>query len=121
MVRSGWYFEKLRVLTLLLAAAPALGGCGDEDCSDETEVARKFLNEPAHRACQSSEDCAVVHTGCSGLGFCSQAQLNLSTADSEAWRSREKLLNECARDQPCATCGAAVLPLCSEGLCGTSL
>jgi hypothetical protein len=108
-------------LTLLGAIAHTLAGCAEEDCSDETELAREFLNEPAHRGCETNDDCAVVHTGCSGLGFCSQAQLNLSTASSEAWRSREKLLNDCARDQPCATCGAGVIPTCSAGLCGTSL
>lgn len=102
-----------------LLTTPLATGCGDDDCNAETEAARKFLNQPANRACQTNDDCAVVHTGCSGLGFCGQAQLNKSTASGEAWRSREKLLTDCATD--CAVCGAAVLPTCSEGLCGSEL
>jgi hypothetical protein len=109
------------VFAVLLGLAQTLAGCGNDDCSEETELARKFLNEPAHRSCQSNTDCAVVHTGCSGLGFCGQAQLNQSTANSEAWRSRERLLNGCAEDQPCGVCGAAVVPMCTNGLCGMNL
>jgi hypothetical protein len=119
MARFGQLMRTAGALLTLSTLTPMTTGCSGDDCRAEADAAKKFLNVPANRACQTSDDCAVVSTGCSGLGFCGQAQLNKNTAAGEAWRSREKLLRECTTE--CLLCGAAVTPTCTDGFCGSEL
>ncbi len=96
--------------------AGALTGCGD--CSEETKTAQKFLDDPANRTCKVDADCSVVGTGCSGIGFCAQAELNRQVAASQTWKNISDDLTNC--DNSCAVCDALLIARCTEGLCGGS-
>jgi len=99
-----------------IALSVWLPACGD--CEDETAVAEKFLETPTNLSCQSNADCEVVSTGCGhpARSSCGQAQLNHPAAASSQWKRLQADLVNC--DNKCEQCGAALLPTCSNGLCG---
>ena len=100
-----------------LMAALSLAACGD--CHDNDAAANDFLAAPENRACQSDADCVVVSTGCAELerSFCGQATLSAEAAKSSRWRELEGQIADC-NGTNCAICGAALIPTCTNGLCG---
>ena len=97
----------------------ALGLPACSDCLDNDAAAEAFLAAPENRACQTHEDCVVVSTGCASLerSFCGQATLSAEAAKSSRWHELEQQVSDCA-DSNCAICAAALIPTCTEGLCG---
>jgi hypothetical protein len=91
-----------------------LAGCGD--CSSEKEVAQQFLDDPANRECRSNDDCVVVSTGCSGIGYCGQAQLSREASASDQWKNISDDLSGC--DNNCDVCNALLIENCTaDGHC----
>ena len=107
-----------RLLGALLLGASATG-CAGGDCKDELEAANAFLDKPANLACQSNEDCVVVSTGCQTVarGLCGQAQLSRQAASSKEWSKLSGALRDCESGS-CAQCDAALVPSCTDGMCG---
>ena len=96
--------------------AAGLGACAD--CDDEVEAVDTFLEDPANRECQSDADCVVVGTGCHQyrLSHCAQSLLNRAVAESNKWQKLSSDIREC--EGTCTTCGALLVPTCTEGFCG---
>lgn len=95
--------------------AASLLGCGN--CEQTAEDVRAFLEDPANLTCQTDNDCVVVSTQCSGIGFCGQATLSRTASTSKGWRDLSDELEACNDD--CSVCTALLLPHCGEGgLCG---
>lgn len=106
-----------RVVVLCLMGILGLAACGD--CHDNDKAADAFLAAPENRVCTTNADCVVVNTGCAELerSFCGQALLSAEAAKSSRWRELEEQISDCAESN-CAICGAALIPTCSDGLCG---
>lgn len=94
-----------------------LAACGD--CHDNDAAADAFLAARENRVCATDADCVVVNTGCAELerSFCGQALLSAEAAKSSRWRELQEQISDCS-DSGCAICAAALIPSCSDGLCG---
>jgi hypothetical protein len=105
----------LAIAALCIVGAPSCSSECDEVLIDG---AREFIN--AHQQCQTDNDCAVGHVGCSELpgSFCGQVTLNRDAAQSEKWQIFEQKLSECGSGHECAVCAGALVPSCTEGSCG---
>ena len=110
---------KIASIGVLLCWVGALGLAACSDCRDNDEAADAFLAAPENRVCETNDDCVVVSTGCAELerSFCGQATLSAEAAESSRWRELKAQVSDCA-DSECAICGAALVPTCTEGLCG---
>jgi len=100
-----------------LTLACLVSSCGDKDCEEASEGARKYLLEPAHQACAQDADCVVIDTDCAELrlGLCGQVAMNRATAESSTWKGLQQALGACGAN--CAQCAALLLPECNAGMC----
>ncbi len=106
---------KLAIAAMTFALA---GATGCSNCNDEIEEGQSFLNDPQHLACESDDDCVVQSTGCHTFerGFCQQVQLNRTAVATKQWQGLKADLETCENE--CTVCAGAMLPSCSDGLCG---
>lgn len=106
-----------RVVGPCLMGMLGLAACGD--CHDNDAAADAFLAARENRVCATDADCVVVNTGCAELerSFCGQALLSAEAAKSSRWRELQEQISDCS-DSGCAICAAALIPSCSDGLCG---
>jgi hypothetical protein len=105
------------ILVALLGCILPLAGC--IRCNVAVEAAGAFLEDSQNRICQTDVDCMTVSTGCHTYdsGLCGQALLSRTAAESDRWLTLQKNLLEC-EGEDCMQCMAALLPRCTDGLCG---
>ena len=113
--------RRVQAFAALTLVASALAACDSDDvCRVELDAIAQYLDEPAHRACQSDQDCAVVNTGCHTFprGFCGQATVNTQAAQAQEWTELEGALRDCQSGDDCTLCAGQLVVTCASGLCG---
>ena len=100
----------------VVGAALALLGC--ESGCDEEAIDRAVAFIDANQACETDDDCTVVHDFCAEIpgGFCGQIAMSEQGAESGAWKAIERELSDCAPSS-CEVCLAGLVPTCTAGSC----
>jgi hypothetical protein len=103
-------------------AVTALGALAFQACKsgcDGELVDRAMVFMQSHQSCAVDDDCVVVGDFCETLpgGYCGQLTMNRTGAESAEWRSITDELGSCAPGS-CEVCLAALVPACSDGVCG---
>jgi hypothetical protein len=111
-----WCGNVVHLFWLPLLGGLALLGCKDGCDADVVQRASAFVD--AHQACDSNEDCVIIHDHCGELpgGFCGQLPMNREGATSKEWQKLDAELRDCAPDE-CDVCLAALVPTCTAGSC----
>lgn len=103
------------LLSMSLVLTALSSGCGD--CTEASEDADAFVNNPDNQQCETTADCVIENAACSEMttAFCGQVALSATAAASEEWADLKNGLDACP--DSCSVCAAQRNPSCEDGLC----